>query len=354
MHQFFELIAFLFILFGIASLIALAIQWFTSPKLEERVSRAESESVEFSLGTIAGLSAESDSPLRPLDESPEGGDDCSLYASPIRFDELPIDPQYDSWVDYPPDWPARRTAAKMRDGFRCQIAGCPSIDGLDVHHIDPVESGSGRKADHRPDNLVCLCLFHHFLADNFHPKVAERICSPRYRAVPSYTKPNRRNRGFHKVDAHVQRISRSSPQELSTIKERYGLTCSCGGADFRMKIFQKRDRLRVTCVGCLTAWLLFWGLAEEVGPQLAQILRATRNHGRFPILKLQNIDMVQSVPVYMCEDCARGGIREMLVPRKSEFGKFWGCPNWSGNKKHYTQRWSDGDDDSANEIDRLF
>lgn len=351
MHQFFELFVFLLTLSGSAIFIALAVQRFTSRRLEEHVSRAESEGVEFSLSS----GAESDSQTRSTGESPAHISESALYAPPPIIAEEPIDPQYDWWVDYPPDWNARRMAAKKRDGFQCQILGCPSIGDVDVHHIDPVESGSGKLANHQSDNLVCLCLFHHFLADNFHPKVAERIHSPRYKAVPSYDRLNRRNRGDHRVDAHVQRISRASDQELKTIKARYGLECgSCGGSDFRMKTFPRSERLRVTCVGCLKAWSLFWGLAEEVGPPLTLILRATPNKVRFPLLELKNFKFEPPVPVIMCKDCASKGVLVMLVARRSGFGKFWGCPNWDGNKKHYTQRWSDGDEDIAKEIERLF
>ena len=41
--------------------------------------------------------------------------------------------------DYGPEWPARRNAARRRDGFRCRACGAPELPGRqhDVHHIIP-------------------------------------------------------------------------------------------------------------------------------------------------------------------------------------------------------------------------
>lgn len=348
MHEYRGFIIILISVIGVATLVLKVVQYFAARKLGERVIRAESEAPEF---RIAG---KTDLVPLPVSLNEHIKDANCLYAPSPVSETMRIFPEFDICKGNPPDWSARRNAVFERDHHSCQVPGCPSIDELEVHHKEAVNRGSDEEANHSLENLISLCRFHHFLADNFHSKVADRICSNRYNAVPAYEKQNPVNFGFHKVDAHVQRIGRASETELSTIKSRYGLTCSCGGTDFRMKIFKRQERLRVTCPNCKNAWLLFWGLAEEVGAQLTTILNTTRNHGTFPLSELANIRDVTPLRIKLCADCAEDGIYVMLIPRIGRYGKFWGCPNWWYDPNHRTQRWQNGDQKIADVLRRLF
>jgi hypothetical protein len=59
---------------------------------------------------------------------------------------------YDFWLDYPPDWQDRRTAALNEADHRCEKCGrYPRAPH--VHHRMPV----GRGGNHRSSNLTVLC-----------------------------------------------------------------------------------------------------------------------------------------------------------------------------------------------------
>lgn len=69
-------------------------------------------------------------------------------------------------IDYGPNWPAQRGAARERDGFRCQQCGANAgEDGqLDVHHIIPFRTfgyvpgvNVAYREANRLDNLITLC-----------------------------------------------------------------------------------------------------------------------------------------------------------------------------------------------------
>jgi DEAD/DEAH box helicase domain-containing protein len=66
-------------------------------------------------------------------------------------------------VDYGPDWPASRDAARARDGFRCRGCGAPEPPGRqhDVHHLTPFGYLPGvndqDRVANRPENLITLC-----------------------------------------------------------------------------------------------------------------------------------------------------------------------------------------------------
>jgi DEAD/DEAH box helicase domain-containing protein len=69
-------------------------------------------------------------------------------------------------LDYGPNWPAQRDAARARDDHRCCRCGAPERDGRqhDVHHLTPFRSFGyvPRKNDlyklaNRLENLITLC-----------------------------------------------------------------------------------------------------------------------------------------------------------------------------------------------------
>ena len=69
-------------------------------------------------------------------------------------------------VDYGPNWPAQRDAARARDGYRCRHCGAPEREGRqhDVHHIVPFHTfgyvpgvNDLYRLANRPENLITLC-----------------------------------------------------------------------------------------------------------------------------------------------------------------------------------------------------
>jgi hypothetical protein len=83
--------------------------------------------------------------------------------------------------------PAVRRFVIWRDGG-CAIAGCRSRYRLQVHHIKHRSHGGS----HDPDNLTCLCWYHHhvvihgrgFTIDPTSPPQKRRLVSPHRRAPP--------------------------------------------------------------------------------------------------------------------------------------------------------------------------
>ena len=69
-------------------------------------------------------------------------------------------------VDYGPNWPAQRDAARARDGYRCRYCGAPEREGRqhDVHHIVPFHTfgyipgvNDLYRLANALDNLITLC-----------------------------------------------------------------------------------------------------------------------------------------------------------------------------------------------------
>jgi len=69
-------------------------------------------------------------------------------------------------IDYGPNWPAQRDAARARDNYRCRRCSAPERDGRrhDVHHMTPFRAfgyvpGANDlyKLANRLDNLITLC-----------------------------------------------------------------------------------------------------------------------------------------------------------------------------------------------------
>jgi len=60
--------------------------------------------------------------------------------------------------DYGPGWPARREAARARDGYRCRMCGAPERGRAHhVHHKTPFRLFRNPAEANRLDNLVTLC-----------------------------------------------------------------------------------------------------------------------------------------------------------------------------------------------------
>ncbi|MGH2582418.1 MAG: Zn-binding domain-containing protein, partial [Anaerolineales bacterium] len=59
--------------------------------------------------------------------------------------------------EYGPNWPSQRDAARLRDGYACQVCGLPENGRIhDVHHKTPFRTFSYREAN-QLENLITLC-----------------------------------------------------------------------------------------------------------------------------------------------------------------------------------------------------
>lgn len=71
-------------------------------------------------------------------------------------------------------WKRKRTEVKQRDNYLCQLCVLDNkftFDALDVHHITPISISWAERLDDY--NLITLCKYHHFLADNGNIKRAD-------------------------------------------------------------------------------------------------------------------------------------------------------------------------------------
>ena len=122
----------------------------------------------------------------------------------------------------------------------------------------------------------------------------------------------------------------------------YGLACKCGNEDLRAKVNETEQTVRVRCPQCQRLWIFERGLHEEIGVQMASVLTVTRNERNFPF-DVDLLEVRKPVKKSTCRDCARIGRVSIMQPINGTFGKFWGCPNWNGDKHHYKQQWRMGD-----------
>ena len=269
----------------------------------------------------------------------------ALYSARVEYSPLPpveIQPVHDFHKDgLPPDWTARRDAVIRRDDVQCQVTGCINTDPtcLDVHHIKP----RFVQADHRLENLVTLCRLHHALLP-FHRRAAENFNSDRYTSVSAHWKWNVFRTHRFPVRATIRHRKRVVEGDLSRIKDRYGLACSCcRSPELRVRIYQTEQTVRIRCNACENVWLFEQGLHEEIAPELASVFTVTRNEGTFAF-DLDYLPGPKAVHAFTCSECATEGKVSIMQPRKGDFGMFWGCPNWNGHSGHYTRPWGTDDE----------
>jgi hypothetical protein len=265
----------------------------------------------------------------------------ALYAAPIPAQfpvELEIKPEHDFHAEgLPPDWWARRQAVLDRDEVQCQVTGCINTTGLDVHHIKPRFDGP----DHRISNLVTLCRLHHALLP-FHRRAAQNFKSERYTGVSAHWRWNIFRTKRFPVRAQIRRFQRAALSDLVRIKEMYGLACECGNEDLRAKVNERAQTVRVRCPQCQRLWIFERGLHEEIAVQMASVLAVTRNERSFPF-DVEHLDVRKPARGYACLDCARNGEVVIMEKISGARGRFWGCPNWNGDKRHYKRPWQNGD-----------
>lgn len=223
--------------------------------------------------------------------------------------------------DYPPDWDARRDKVKQRDGFRCQVAGCPNLEGLDVHHIQMISKGGS----HALDNLTCLCIVHHWMLPD-HELVSERQPEEKNLRRFKMRRAHLRlvNGRLTPVKATFERYVKCSVAECEAIRDTYDLRCpNCNSAGVHFAIFGKD--LVAGCLGCRSAWKMRHLLAEEVGTLLGSIFKTWADVGgrfSFDLDRLPDRNFEQIVLCNRCADFARIGIFE---PINGQFGVFHGC-----------------------------
>ena len=152
--------------------------------------------------------------------------------------------------DYPPDWDARRDKVKQRDGFRCQVAGCPNLESLDVHHIEMIANGGS----HALENLTCLCIVHHWMLPD-HELVRERL--PEQKNLRRFNMRRahwrRTNSRLTKVKATFERYAKCSVADCESIRDTYDLRCpQYESSGLHFAIFGQV--LVAGCLGCRSAW----------------------------------------------------------------------------------------------------
>lgn len=184
---------------------------------------------------------------------------------------------FDHWPGYPPFWDYLKGVVHHRDGNRCQVTGCPSRVSIHVHHKVPTSQGGS----HAPDNLVCLCAFHHGLEpDVGHERVWGDIKNRYFTLVRSYKRKNPINPGYHYVKAFVRRLELVSVDELRQIGTFHGLSCpKCSSTHIQYGTGDSTQQIAIECNDCHTIWVAKRALTEETGPRIAEILTVTRNLG---------------------------------------------------------------------------
>lgn len=267
---------------------------------------------------------------------------------------------FNHWPGYPPFWGYLREVVLRKDNGRCQVSGCPSRLELHIHHIKPVSEGG----EHSPDNLVSLCDFHHALEpDKGHERIWGNIKTRYFTLVCEHERSNRVSSGSHSVCAHLRRLQLVSLEELRELTKVYGFCCpQCQNFHIKFTLYSGRNMIEVSCPTCDKSVEGPQELTEETGPRLGELLRVTRNHGRWSArwdMLLERKDAVWgdwkgdhatkkrnefrkrvtldlSKPI--CPKC--GAPMRLIRPRPSDQWKpFWGCTQYkvtgcNGSARH--------------------
>jgi hypothetical protein len=257
---------------------------------------------------------------------------------------------FNHWPGYPPFWKYLRSVVISRDSNRCQVTGCPSRLELHVHHMRPVAEGG----THSPDNLVSLCDFHHALEpEKGHERIWGDIKTRYFTLVCAHERCNRGAEGSHQVKAHLRRLQLVTLDELRDLTKAYGFCCpECGESRIKFHLHSDKNLIRVECPACQKATEGPQQLTEESGPLLAEVLRVTRNQGRWQARwdmlserkaatwgtwsgdvisakrkqHKEKLETSKSAPT--CPNC--GSPMKVVRPRSADKWKpFWGCTQYS-------------------------
>ncbi len=186
---------------------------------------------------------------------------------------------FNHWPGYPPFWGYLREVVLKTDNGRCQVSGCPSRLELHIHHIKPVSEGG----EHAPGNLVSLCDFHHALEpEKGHERIWGNIKTRYFTLVSEHERSNRASSGTHTVRPHLRRLQLVTLQELKELTRTYGFGCpQCGDTHIKFTLYSRKNVISVECPTCAQSVEGPQELTEETGPRLAELLRVTRNQGRW-------------------------------------------------------------------------
>ncbi|MCF7920574.1 MAG: HNH endonuclease [Candidatus Cloacimonetes bacterium] len=184
---------------------------------------------------------------------------------------------FNNWPGVPPFWDYLKQVVKERDNNHCQVTGCPSRVPLHVHHIIPKSEGG----KHIPDNLVTLCCFHHALEPSAgHNFVWSNLKNDFFTMVRSFRRRNPVNPGYHIVKAFVRNRELVRFEDIINISNYYKYSCpECESRDLEYEITEKE--VIVNCKRCGNNWIGDRKLAEEVGPNLAELLIVNNNAGKW-------------------------------------------------------------------------
>lgn len=253
---------------------------------------------------------------------------------------------FNHWPGYPPFWSYLREVVLRQDNGRCQVTGCPSRLELHIHHIKPVAEGG----EHAPSNLVSLCDFHHALEpEKGHERIWGNIKTRYFTLVCGHERSNRASSGTHTVNAHLRRLQLITLKELQELKETYGFGCpQCGNTRIEVTLHSGKNTIEVECLECAKSVDGPQELTEETGPRLAELLRVTRNRGRWKArwdMLSERKDAVwgvwkgvhatkkrkqfkekveQDLSKPLCPQC--GAAMRVIRPRPNDtWMPFWGC-----------------------------
>lgn len=253
---------------------------------------------------------------------------------------------FNHWPGYPPFWGYLREVVLKKDSGRCQVSGCPSRLELHIHHIKPVSEGG----EHSPGNLVSLCDFHHALEpEKGHERIWGSIKTRYFTLVCEHERSNRATLGSHTVLAHLRRLQLVTLEELRELTKTYGFSCpQCGNTHIKFTLYKGKNTVEIECPTCAKSVEGPQELTEETGPRLAELLRVTRNQGRWKVRwdmlserksavwgawqggratkkrkeYKERLDQDSSKPV--CPKC--GAAMRIIRPRPTDTWKpFWGC-----------------------------
>lgn len=256
---------------------------------------------------------------------------------------------FNHWPGYPPFWGYLREVVLKIDGGRCQVSGCPSRLELHIHHIRPVSEGG----EHAPGNLVSLCDFHHALEpEKGHERIWGNIKTRYFTLVCEHERSNRATSGNHSVCAHLRRLQLVTFEELRELTKTYGFSCpQCGDTHIKVTLYSGKNTINIECPTCAESVEGPQELTEETGPRLAELLRVTRNQGRWKARwdmlserkgtvwgvwrgnratkkrkeYKERVEQDSSKPI--CTKC--GAAMRLIRPRPNDAWKpFWGCTQY--------------------------
>lgn len=179
------------------------------------------------------------------------------------------------WPGYPPFWKSLREDALRRDGYKCQINGCPSRLSLHVHHIKAISNGGA----HVRSNLVSLCELHHALQpEDGHKLIWEDIKNEFFTYVRNHQRMNRTGSGYHDVKPHLRRLKLIDIDEIKDICKYHSLSChDCGSGGLSYKMSIENQIITVNCKNCGRHNVIPRLLTEETGPLFCLSLKPVTN-----------------------------------------------------------------------------